>query len=171
MQYNRTMTATAYVVDRKSGDKRILLHLHKKFGQLYPLGGHIEPSELPHEAVLREVFEESGLSVLLADEAGRVIKQSDGFILPAPAFLLHENVSSPVQNLDFVYIAYLPDGFDAEAPMKPLSGESKEFYFVGEDEVREGKIVRNGKEIPLPSHIKRIAMAVFHRISGKDMYI
>lgn len=162
MIYDRTMTATTYVVDKKN--KKILLHLHKKFKQLYPLGGHIEPSELPHEAALREVYEESGLKVLLSDENGRSIDTFDRFVLPAPAFLLHENVNDPVQNLDFVYIAYLPAGLDENTPLEPLSGESKEFYWVERDEVSVGKAVKNGKELPLPGHIKRIAALVFERL-------
>ena len=163
MIYDRTMTATTYVVDRKN--KKILLHLHKKFGQLYPLGGHIEPNELPHMAALREVLEESGLNVLLSDEKGTAIEKFDRFVLPAPAFLLHENVNDPVQNLDFVYIAYLPQELDMNTPLKPLSGESKEFYWIGQDEVMSGKAIKNGKELPLPGHIKRIAAMVFDRLN------
>lgn len=162
MTYNRTMTATVYVADRKK--QKILLHLHKKFGELYPLGGHIEPHELPHEAALREVYEESGLRVILADEKGMPLESFDTFVLPAPAFLLHENLNRPVQNLDFVYIAYLPEGTDGDADLKPLSGESKSFYWVDKEEVREGKIFRDG-EIPIPGHIKRIAAMVFQRIT------
>ncbi|MBQ8208857.1 MAG: NUDIX domain-containing protein [Clostridia bacterium] len=162
MTYNRTMTATTYVVDRKN--KKILLHLHKKFSQLYPLGGHIEPHELPHEAALREVYEESGLKALLSDEKGNIIEPSSGFVLPVPAFLLHENMSSPVQNLDFVYIAYLPEDIDPDAELKPLSGESKDFYWVDRDEVNAGRTLR-GAELPIPGHIKKIAAMVFERLN------
>ncbi len=164
MIYNRTMTATAYLYDEKT--QKILLHKHKKFGQLYPLGGHIQPHELPHEAVLREIYEESGIKAYLADENGKKIEEINGFFLPSPAFLLHENVKDPVQNLDFVYIALFPEDFDEATPLSPLSGESKEFYFVSREEVLAGKIVRNGEEIPLPGHIKKTAELVFKRISG-----
>ena len=162
MVYNRTMTATAYLYNENS--KKILLHKHKKFGELYPLGGHIESHELPHEAVLREIYEESGVRAQLAYENGKKIQESDDFFLPSPAFLLHENVKDPVQNLDFVYIAYFPEDFDEEIPLFPLSGESKDFYFVSREEVLDGKIVRNGEEIPLPEHIKKTAELVFARL-------
>lgn len=163
MVYNRTMTATAYLYNEKS--KNILLHKHKKFGQLYPLGGHIEPHELPHEAVLREIYEESGIKARLLDEEGKKIQETNGFFLPSPAFLLHENIKDPVQNLDFVYIALFPDGFDEDMPLSPLSGESKDFYFVSKDEVFDGKIVRDGEEIPLPEHIQKTAKLVFERLA------
>lgn len=163
MVYNRTMTATAYLYNEKTG--KILLHKHKKFGQLYPLGGHIEPHELPHEAVLREIYEESGIKADLADENGKRIEGIDGFFIPSPAFLLHENVKDPVQNLDFVYIALCPEDFSEDTPLSPLSGESKDFYFVSREEVNDGKIIRKNEEIPLPGHIKRAAKLVFEKIS------
>ncbi len=162
MVYNRTMTATAYLYNEKS--KKILLHKHKKFCQLYPLGGHIEPHELPHEAVLREIYEESGISAILADENGKKIKKADVFFLPTPSFLLHENIQNPIQNLDFVYIAFFPENFDESTPLVPLSGESKEFYFVSQKEVSDGKIVRNEKDIPIPDHIKKTAELVFKKL-------
>lgn len=161
MIYDRTMTATAYLYNEKS--KKILLHKHKKFGQLYPLGGHIEAHELPHEAVLREIYEESGVKAYLSDGNGKRIEKIDGFFLPSPAFLLHENIKEPVQNLDFVYIALFPEDFDDNIPLSPLSGESKDFYFVSQEEVSIGKIVRNGEDIPIPEHIRKTAEKVFEK--------
>jgi len=35
---------------------------------LFPVGGHIEADELPHEAALREAYEESGLQVKLHND-------------------------------------------------------------------------------------------------------
>ncbi len=163
MIYNRTMTATAYLYNEKS--KRILLHKHKKFGELYPLGGHIEPNELPHEAVLREIYEESGIKASLIDENGKRIEEFDRFFLPRPAFLLHENLNKPIQNLDFVYIALFPDDFDERTALSPLSGESKDFYFVSHQEILNGKIVRCCEEITIPGHIKKTAELVFESLS------
>lgn len=54
-----------------------MLHKHKKYNSLFHVGCHIEADELPHEAALREVYEESGLKVKLYNneeqlELGRV---------------------------------------------------------------------------------------------------
>lgn len=73
LELNRTLTATVYIIN---GDK-VLLHKHKKYNTLFPVGGHIEADELPHEAALREAYEESGLKVKLYNneeqlELGRV---------------------------------------------------------------------------------------------------
>ena len=60
MNYNRSITATVYVVN---GDA-VLLHKHKKYKTWFALGGHVEADELPHEAALREVQPEiSGVLV------------------------------------------------------------------------------------------------------------
>ena len=59
MDLERHFTATGFVVDKKS----ILLHWHKKLSMWLPPGGHIEPGEDPQQAIIREVLEETGLSV------------------------------------------------------------------------------------------------------------
>ena len=64
MNFNRTLTSTVYIVN----NNRVLLHLHKKYKTLFPVGGHIEANELPHEAALREAYEESGLYVKLYND-------------------------------------------------------------------------------------------------------
>ena len=56
-------TTTAFVL-HPNHDK-ILLHWHKKVNEWLPPGGHIENNEIPEEAVIREVYEESGLSIKL----------------------------------------------------------------------------------------------------------
>lgn len=56
----RDFTATTFVVH----ERRTLLLLHRKLGAWFPPGGHIDPNELPDEAALREVREETGLEVL-----------------------------------------------------------------------------------------------------------
>ena len=51
MRYNKSITATVYVIN----DGKVLLHQHKKYNTWFPLGGHIEENEFPHEAAIREV--------------------------------------------------------------------------------------------------------------------
>lgn len=57
----KQFTVSGYVLhpDRK----RLLLVAHKKLGKWLPPGGHVEANETPQAAVLREVFEETGLRV------------------------------------------------------------------------------------------------------------
>ena len=59
MRYNKSITATVYVIN----DGKVLLHQHKKYNTWFPLGGHIEENEFPHEAAIREVKEELGIDL------------------------------------------------------------------------------------------------------------
>lgn len=59
MNLDRTLTASVYVIY----ENKVLLHKHKKYNMLFPLGGKMNSNEVPHETAIREVFEESGLKV------------------------------------------------------------------------------------------------------------
>ena len=56
---------------------RVLLHYHAKLGKWLPPGGHIEDSELPDVAAVREVLEETGLTVTVGEFAGWVERIGD----------------------------------------------------------------------------------------------
>lgn len=56
MHIDKHLTVSVYVVHQD----KVLLHRHKKYNMILPLGGHIENNELPEEACIREAKEESG---------------------------------------------------------------------------------------------------------------
>ena len=56
METTRHFTATVYLVN----DGATALHEHPTLGIRLPPGGHVDRDELPHEAGLREVHEETG---------------------------------------------------------------------------------------------------------------
>ena len=76
METTRHFVATCYVVD----DGATLLHEHEKLGMWLPPGGHVDRDELPHEAALRETYEETGLALGRTDvsEAARLYVFVDG---------------------------------------------------------------------------------------------
>lgn len=43
MSNRKSMTATVYVTN----NDKVLLHTHKKYNSLFPVGGHLEEGELP----------------------------------------------------------------------------------------------------------------------------
>ncbi len=97
--------ATCYVVN----DGATLLHEHEKLEMWLPPGGHVDLDELPHEAALRETYEETGLSPKIIADVGPY-QTSHVASLPRPAALLledidvHENGRVAHQHIDFVYI-------------------------------------------------------------------
>lgn len=99
----RDFTATTFVVRHDA----TLLLLHRKLGRWFPPGGHIEPGELPHEAALREVREETGLEVLLLDAGSRLGTVP---VLPQPHCILLETIAADHQHIDLIYFARAPGG-------------------------------------------------------------
>ena len=66
-------TATGIVFNSK---KEVLMIFHKKFKLWLLPGGHIDENELPTEAVLREVFEETGVRASLIPNKRGVAEHS-----------------------------------------------------------------------------------------------
>ena len=58
-------TASVFVLGRQPGGWRLGLIQHPRFGRQMMPGGHVEASESPAEAAVREVAEETGLAVRL----------------------------------------------------------------------------------------------------------
>ena len=143
MKYNKSITATVYVIN----DGKVLLHQHKKYKTWFPLGGHIEEDEFPHEAAVREVKEESGFDVTLIEtELAPPIELARVKRIPAPFCLLHEGTPGVENFFDFIYIAKTN-----EIVPHPANDESKEFKWFSYDELKTWDI---------KPHIKNTALAI-----------
>jgi 8-oxo-dGTP pyrophosphatase MutT (NUDIX family) len=97
----RHLTATAFVVRGNV----TLLHWHKRLGQWMPPGGHIEPDELPTEAALREVREETGLVCEIVSTSP-YLRFAYPEQLPAPFTILLEDIPGPDEphkHIDLIY--------------------------------------------------------------------
>lgn len=108
----RQFTASCYIFK----DEKVLLVHHKKFNKWMPAGGHLDPSETPQEAAIRECFEETGLAVELIGDEAIWVDYPNASSLTRPYMCLLENIPStdnlPAhQHIDFVFIA------------KPIGGE------------------------------------------------
>ena len=94
-------------------DGATALHEHERLGIHLPPGGHIDRDELPHEAALREVREETGLDADLIAECADV-ETPNGRPLPEPAHLMlhdinvHPDGSVGHQHIDHLYYARVP---------------------------------------------------------------
>ena len=98
-QTGRHFTVAVFVV----WERKVLLHRHRKLGMWLPPGGHIERDELPDDAAVREVFEETGLRVTLVGERREDV--SDPVQLYRPAGVQLENIGPGHQHIDLIYFA------------------------------------------------------------------
>jgi 8-oxo-dGTP pyrophosphatase MutT (NUDIX family) len=96
---DRHFTVAVFVV----WEKKVLLHWHRKLGMWLPPGGHIERNELPDEAAVREVKEETGLTVQLVGDRREDI--ADPIQLHRPEGVQLENIGPGHQHIDLIYFA------------------------------------------------------------------
>ena len=98
-------TATGIVFNE---NKQILMIFHKKLNVWLPPGGHIEDNELPTKAVIREIFEETGIKVEIIQTENKILTLSnnDCIELEKPFILLLENIERNWEHnhIDMVYI-------------------------------------------------------------------
>lgn len=108
----RDFTIAVFVIWRD----QVLLHWHRKLGRWLPPGGHIEPHELPDDAAIREVLEETGLPIRLVGDRGLPTDfpgQPRQLVMPKGIQL--ENIAPGHQHIDLVYFA-VPESETATPP-------------------------------------------------------
>ncbi|MFC6732456.1 MULTISPECIES: NUDIX hydrolase [unclassified Haladaptatus] len=132
METTRHYTATVYIVN----DGATALHDHKRLDMWLPPGGHIDRDELPHEAAIREVSEETGLDVtLLAARTGASSATVEPLPEPAHLQLADVNVCDGHvghQHIDFVYF-----GSVEHRDIQPEDGEIETWHWFTAAELRE----------------------------------
>ena len=129
-QVLRHFTVAVFVVHQR----RVLLHYHRKLGKWLPPGGHIEDNELPDQAALREVLEETGIRVRLV--GGRGLPVEAPLQLVVPAGIQVEDIYPGHQHIDLVYFA-VPEPYDRQASeVDPRLAESDQVGWHAPEAVR-----------------------------------
>ena len=107
MRVERHFTVSVYIVHKN----KVLLHLHKKYEVILPIGGHIDDNELPEKACIREAKEEAGLNIKLYSANNNVkLKNLNGQtkeeILISPIHMILCEINKLHYHIDHVYFAY-----------------------------------------------------------------
>lgn len=96
----RDFTVATFVIH----DSKVLLLWHRKLRMWLPPGGHIEPDELPDEAAVREVKEETGLDVVLLS-APALPPIPGPLQLARPEGIQLEEIEPGHEHIDLIYFA------------------------------------------------------------------
>lgn len=100
---NKHFTASAVVLYKES----VLLVHHPRLKAWVPPGGHIEPGELPDEAAIREVLEETNVAVEVVSQDVPDTGNKEVFVLKQP-LCMHQvkafEKDEHVYHIDIVYL-------------------------------------------------------------------
>ena len=110
------------------GPRGVVLHRHRVLGTWVAPGGHIDHGEMPWEAELREVTEETGLAVRYRDGAPN---------------LVHADVHPGPRRHTHLDLRYLLDGGDAD-PAPPPSESQEVAWFAWNDAIAVAEACMSG---------------------------
>ena len=99
---SRDFTVAVFVVNQN----RVLLQYHQKLDRWLPPGGHVEPNELPDQAAVREVLEETGVQAsLVCDNVIETDFPGQPQQLCRPAGIQLATIRPDHEHIDLVYLA------------------------------------------------------------------
>lgn len=139
-------TASAVVIE----EGHILLVHHRRIGAWLPPGGHIDDGELPHEAAIRETFEETGVrAVVLTPEMPFSI-DSEAFFLQQPlcihgVFAVEKGVE--VYHIDLAYLCSVDRGDGSEMPLLTVAEEVHDAAWIPLDGLGSLNLAKNVREV------------------------
>lgn len=99
-ELTRDWTVATFVIHQG----KVLLLWHEKLQMWLPPGGHVEPNELPDEAAVREVLEETGVAVTLTSPPGMPPIPGPRQLARPEAIQL-EQIGPNHEHIDLVYLA------------------------------------------------------------------
>ena len=156
-------TASGLVIEQE----HILLVNHKRIGAWVPPGGHIEPTELPDETVVREIEEETGLMVEIISAPLPRTGDPDAFFLKNPVYVQSVLAVEGGERFYHIDLAYLCRPLavteKGKLPVLCSSPEVKESRWIALTEVDQVPLAKNVREaldflllnVPLMNALKR----------------
>lgn len=117
----REFLSTVFIVK----EDKVLLTWNKKVKTWIPLGGHIEPNEMPCSSVIREAKEESGLDIEIVSSP---YDNSSTRNMLQPVHVHLDNVKDDHKHINLIYFGIVKGGelmeeSDEQTPLKWFSKE------------------------------------------------
>lgn len=139
-------TASAVVIE----EGHILLVHHRRIGAWLPPGGHIDDGELPHEAAIREVFEETGVRVQVLTPTVPVSVDTDAFFLQQPlcihgVYAVEKEVE--LYHIDLAYLCAVDRAETGEMPLLTVAEEVHDAAWIPLDGLGSLPLAKNVREV------------------------
>jgi len=130
----RDFTATGYVTNPER--TKILVIFHKKLQKWLPAGGHLEPNELPHEAALREVFEETGVVArIVSDDYDIGLKGELDCQVPRPYGVLYQIIPQTSKDVEHIHVDFVYAMVSEESELQGQFDEVSKVAWLTKEEV------------------------------------
>lgn len=157
----RHFTVSAFL----SHDGRTALHWHR-LGMWLPPGGHIEPSEDPLQAAVREVEEETGIPCEIVPTVPPHAYEAPQQLPPPVTIGVYDiaEPGNPHQHIDLVYFATPLDGVALDLP---ANGEA--WRWVPSDVLSSTGATLpgpHGEETPIAEDVRRLGLAAIEAIDA-----
>jgi len=133
MEIVREFLSTVFVVN----NGKVLMTWNKKVNNWIPIGGHIEPNELPCSSVIREAKEESGLDI----EVISPFDKSKTANLVQPAHIHLDHIKEDHKHINLIYFGIVKGG-----ECFKLDDEGKELRWFSKEELEKGDLLDSVKE-------------------------
>ena len=133
METVREVISTVFVV----GGGKVLMTWNKKVNNWIPIGGHIEPNELPCSSVIIEAKEESGLDIGLISPFDK--SKTANLVQPVHVHLDH--IKEDHKHINLIYFAIVKGG-----ECFKIDDEGKELRWFSKEELEKEELLDNIKE-------------------------
>ena len=133
MEIVREFLSTVFVVNKG----KVLMTWNKKVNNWIPIGGHIEPNELPCSSVVREAKEESGLDIELVSP----FDKSKTANLVQPVHIHLDHIKEDHKHINLIYFGIIKDG-----ECFKIDDEGKELKWFRKKELEKENLLPSVKE-------------------------
>ncbi|MDB5183656.1 MAG: putative pyrophosphohydrolase including oxidative damage repair enzyme [Candidatus Saccharibacteria bacterium] len=130
------ITVSACIVRYVGDTPLVLVHMHRKFGKLMQIGGHVEIDETPWQTLGHELTEESGYTIQdlqILQPLDGVPVVTEAIVHPVPALSNTHKVTADHFHSDYCY-AFVAGNVPSQLPAE---GESQDLRWMTIDELQQ----------------------------------